>query len=104
MFGLWKRKKTEVLKYTYVLFDNFDTPVSEFYQAIEHDLKTRELSGLEISRIEYAEGGMLSAKRQYLRLRRERFVFDVCAAPFGTTWFFSYRFALIPASFGIWDF
>ena len=104
MFGIWKRRKTDVLRYWYVVFDNFDTPVSEFYQAIEHDLEVRELTGLEVSRIEYAEGGMLSARREYLRMRRERLVFDICAAPFGTSWLFSCRFAFIPASFGIWDF
>jgi hypothetical protein len=104
MFGIWKRKKTEVDRHWYVLFDNFETPTSEFYEAIENDLKTRELTGLEISRIEYAEGGMLSARREYLRMRRERLVFDVCSAPFGTTWFFSCRFAFIPAGFRIWDF
>ena len=99
MFGIWKSKKTEVLKHWYVLHLDFDTITSEFYQAIEYDLKARELTGLEISRIEYAEGGLLSAKREYLRMRRERLVFDVCAAPFGTSWFFSCRFAEIPVVF-----
>ena len=103
MFGIWKRKNTGVIRHWYVLFDNFETPASEFYQAIEHDLTTRELTGLEISRIEYAEGGLLSAQREYLRMRRERLVFDVCAAPFGTTWFFSCRFAEIPVAIHLWE-
>ena len=103
MFAILKRKKTVVLDQWYVLFDNFETPSSEFYAAIEHDLTTRELTGLEISRIEYTEGGVLSAQRQYLRMRRERLVFDVCAAPFGTTWFFSCRFAEIPAVIYLWE-
>jgi len=103
MFGIWRRKKTTVINHQYVLFDNFDTSTAEFYQAIEHDLGARELTGLEISRIEYAEGGVLSAKREYLRLRRERLVFDVCSAPFGTTWFFSYRFAEIPIVIRLWE-
>jgi hypothetical protein len=103
MFGLWKKKKTEVLKHWYVLHLDFDTITSEFYDAIEYDLKARELTGLEISRIEYAEGGMLSAKREYLRMRRERLVFDVCAAPFGTSWFFSCRFAEIPLVIQPWE-
>ncbi len=96
MFALWKRKNTEVIRYWYVLFDNFETPASEFYDAIEHDLTTRELSGLEISRVEYAEGGLLSAQRQYLRMRRERLVFDICAAPLATAWFFFLPVAEIP--------
>lgn len=103
MFGIWRRKKTEILGWWYVIFDNFDTPVSEFYDVIENDLQVLELTGLEASRIEYSEGGLLSAKRQYLRFRRERLVFDVCAAPFGTTWLFSCRFAVIPFSLRWWE-
>lgn len=43
-----------------------------------------------------SEGGLLSAKREYLRLKRERLVFDICAAPFGTGYFFSFRFVELP--------
>ena len=103
MFGIWKRKQTEVLRQWLVIFDHFETPSLEFYEAIERDLVERELTGLELSRVEYAEGGLLSAKRTYLRMRRERLVFDVCAAPFGTTWFFSCRFAEIPVSIRLWE-
>lgn len=46
---------------------------------------------------------MLSAKRLYLRLRRERLVFDICSAPFGKTWFFSYRFSQIPITMMLWE-
>ena len=103
MFGIWKRKKTNVIKQWYVLFDNFETPAGEFYEVIESDLNVRDLTGLELSRVEYAEGGLLSAKREYLRMRRERLVFDVCAAPFGTLWFFSCRFAEIPVEIRLWE-
>ncbi|MBI3417607.1 MAG: hypothetical protein HY043_20135, partial [Verrucomicrobia bacterium] len=54
------------------------------------------IPGLEMSRVEFAEGGLLSADRVYLRMTRERLVFDVCAAPFGTAYFFSCRFAELP--------
>lgn len=33
---------------------------------------------------------MFSAKREYLRVRRKEHLFDVCAAPFGTGFFFSW--------------
>jgi hypothetical protein len=56
-----------------------------------------------MSRVEFAEGGMLSAKREYLRMTRERLVFDICAAPFGTSYFFSCRFAEIPAEVKLWQ-
>ena len=45
--------------------------------------------------------GLLSAKRQYLRLRRERLAFDICAAPFGTGYFFSFRSIELPFNISI---
>src|SRR5206468_1423098 len=69
---------------------------AEFYQMIEKELTARKVPGLEISRVEWSEGGLLSDKREYLRLRRERLVFDICAAPFGTSYFFSFRFVELP--------
>ena len=60
---------------------NFTPPSKKNWQSAKFPIwKFRE--------IEFAEGGILSGKRQYLRLRRERLVFDICSAPFGTSWFF----------------
>ena len=103
MFGIWKRKKPTVHKHWYAVLLDFESSPSEFYDAIEQDLAARKLTGMEISRIDYAEGGLLSAKRGYLRMRRERLLFDVCSAPFGTTWFFSCRFSEIPVQLMLWE-
>lgn len=79
------------------------TSTDEFYQSIEKELKSRQVPGLEMSRIEFSEGGLLSDKREYLRMSRERLVFDICAAPFGTAYFFSCRFAEIPSMVRLWQ-
>lgn len=102
-FGIWRRKKPEVIDHQYQLIDGFECSTEEFYKAIEGDLADREVPGLQISREEFAEGGLLSASRTYLRMRRERLLFDVCSAPFGKAWFFSYRFAEIPATLMLWE-
>jgi hypothetical protein len=100
MFGLWKKRKPEELRPpTYTLIDGFETSTDAFYQGIEDELQTRKVPGLELMRVDFREGGPLSAKRDYLRMRRERLTFDLCSAPFGTSWFFSYRFCEIPAPF-----
>jgi len=96
MFSFFK-KKAEVIDYWHVLVPSFNTSVREFYAAVEKELKERKVPDLELHRIDWHEGGLLSAKREYLRLTRERLVFDICAAPFGTSFFFSCRFAEIPA-------
>lgn len=102
-FGIWKRKNPEVIEYKQKWIDGMESSTDEFYNALESDLMQREVPGLEITREEFSEGGLLSSKRVYLRMRRERMVFDVCSAPFGKTWFFSYRFAFIPVSVMVWE-
>jgi hypothetical protein len=39
---------------------------------------------------------LLSAKREYLRIIRGKYSFDVCAAPFGTGFFFSWWLTILP--------
>lgn len=84
--------RDEVHKHWYSAVDNFQFASSDFYRMIEKELASRNVPNLEVSRVEFSEGGMLSDKREYLRLKRERLVFDICAAPFGTSYFFSFRF------------
>ncbi len=96
MFGQTKPKTPEVLSYWHELVENFHTSPQDFYAAVEKSLQERKVPGLDASRVEFAEGGLLSAKREYLRLTRERLVFDICAAPFGTSFFFSCRYAELP--------
>ena len=103
MLNFFKSKKADVQGHWYSLIPGFNTSTQEFYQSIEKELKDRQVPGLEIERVEFAEGGLLSSKREYLRMTRERLVFDVCAAPFGTAYFFSCRFAEIPAVIRLWQ-
>lgn len=95
--------KEEVHKHWYSLVDNFEHSSDEFYKKIEKELESRKVPGLELSRVEFSEGGPLSHKREYLRIRRERLVFDVCAAPFGTSYFFSFRFVELPLAVRLWE-
>jgi hypothetical protein len=102
MFGL-RPRKADVIRHWYTLVPDFSASTQDFYKEIEDELKERKVPGLEISRVDFAEGGVLSAKREYLRMTRERLVFDICAAPFGTSFFFSCRFAEIPAVVKLWQ-
>lgn len=95
MFGL-DRKQPDVLSHWFALVDNFQYSSQSFYASVEEELRNRDAPGLVISKVEHREGGALSHKRIYLRLSRERFAFDLCAAPFGRTFFFSLRFMEVP--------
>jgi hypothetical protein len=103
MFGLFESKKGEVIDHWYALIPGFNTSTKEFYEAVENELKERQVPGLEIFHVDFAEGGVMSSKREYLRMTRERLVFDICAAPFGTEFFFSCRFAEVPAVVNLWE-
>jgi hypothetical protein len=104
MFGLFENSKADVIDHWYALVPGFNSSTKEFYEAVEKELKERQVPGLEIFHVDFAEGGIMSNKREYLRMTRERLVFDICAAPFGTAYFFSCRFAEIPAFVKLWEF
>lgn len=101
MFNFFKRK-ADVLNHWIGFADGFQTSPSEFYDALAKELAARQVPQMELSRIEFPEGGLLSEKRIYLRMLRERLVFDVCAAPFGSGFFFSCRTAEIPIALKWW--
>jgi hypothetical protein len=103
MFGFFKRKKADVLSHWFLAVPDWSISTQDFYAAVEKELQERKVPGLEITRIDYAEGGLLSDNREYLRMIRETLVFDVCAAPFGTAFFFSCRIAEIPVPVRLWQ-
>jgi len=71
------------------LVEGLATTSLGFYDLVEVTLAHRKIPGLSIGRITWDEGGVLAPRREYLRIRGDRHVIDVCAAPFGTGFFFS---------------
>ena len=78
------------------LVEGLSASTQDSYDELETALEAREVPDLAISRVEYSESGIASAKREYLRIQRKEFVFDVCAAPFGKSFFFSWWMAIPP--------
>jgi hypothetical protein len=101
VFG-FKNKRGEVLDYDLSHADGLALSPREFYDRVEQELAARKLPGLEISRVPFAEGGLLSDQRVYLRLMRERLCIDTCAAPFGNIFFFSSRTVRVRALVRLW--
>lgn len=94
-------KNPEVISHWHTLMEDFETSGMEFYAAVEEALKERSVPDIELSRVEWQEGGMGTARREYLRVKRSRLAFDICAAPFGKGFFFSWWLARIPQKFGV---
>jgi len=80
-----------IISHWYRLINDLQISSQQFYSRLHQVLCERKVPMLEGGRIEFHEGGPLSPKRQYLRLKRERVTFDICAAPFGTGGFVSWR-------------
>jgi len=101
IFG-FKSKKGEVLNHWISFIDGFSYPPQDFYAEIEKELVARSIPSMDISRVEFTEGGPLSDKRVYLRMIRERLIFDTCATPFGSGYIFSCRTVFIPPVIKLW--
>src|SRR5712671_6829038 len=63
------------------LYEGFHTSSEKFYDAVEDALERREVPGIAVSSLVLNEGGLLSPNRSYLRVRADRLIFDICAAP-----------------------
>jgi len=99
----FKNKRGDLLANPELLYaDGFTCSPQEFYATVEQQIAARKIPGLEISRVKFAEGGLLSEQRVYLRLMRERLCIDTCAAPFGNLFFFSIRKVYVPALVRLW--
>ena len=101
VFG-FENKRGEILDSWILFADSFSFPPQEFYAAVDKEMTARKIPSMEISREEFSEGGLLSDKRTYMRLFRERLALYTCAAPFGTGYFFSFRAIYVPALVRLW--
>lgn len=73
------------------LLEQFNYSPREFYQLVEKNLDLRRVPGAGAELRILREAGILSPERVYLSVRRERLVFLLCAAPFGSGFFVSSR-------------
>lgn len=82
---------TEVISHWSTLIENFNMSPQAFYNVLSEALGKRQMPNAVIDRISFKESHLLSAKREYLRIRcKEDFYFVVCGAPFGTGFFISW--------------
>jgi hypothetical protein len=88
--------KPQVEGHWHSLIEGFATSSLDFYELVKAGIARREIPDLKISQVEWKESGLGSGKRTYLRVSREGLNFDICAAPFGTGYFFSWWLAKIP--------
>jgi hypothetical protein len=93
-------KPANVISHWDQLFENFQASSQEFYRSFEQAVEGRSVPEIHSARVEHKEGNLVSAKREYLRMHRGKFAFDICAAPFGNGFFVSWWFTEPPLKFG----
>ena len=86
-----KLNKPIVTEHKYQLFELTQLSALDFYKTVEGVLDGMQIPELKHSRITYGEGGMLSARREYLRVLYQGLGYTICGAPYGTSFFISWR-------------
>ncbi len=82
--------RTVIISHWYQLIEGLQASPMEFYTAVERAVEQRQIPDARRSRVDWREGGLLSAKREYLRVARKQYIFDICGAPFGNGFFVSW--------------
>lgn len=85
-----RRRPIEVFSHWHHMIEGLAHAPQSFYEALEGSLAARQITNIRISRALWREGGVLSAKREYLEVRRGSELFYVCGAPFGNGFFVSW--------------
>jgi hypothetical protein len=56
---------------------------AEFYNRIKQQIQDWDLPGVDFTNVVLHEGGLISWRRQYLRVYRRGLIYDICLYPFG---------------------
>ncbi|MHB1863412.1 MAG: hypothetical protein ACYCVL_10620 [Gemmatimonadaceae bacterium] len=83
-------QSVEVISHWHQSVEGLSTSTLAYYESVEKALRDKEVPELRIERTSASEHGLLSAKREYLRVSYGRLSFDICGAPFGKDFFFSW--------------
>lgn len=82
---------TEVISHWSILLENFQASSQQFYEALARAIQARQIPAAKLEKTTMKEGGIFSARREYLCVSCGKdFYFAVCAAPFGTGFFVSW--------------
>ncbi len=82
--------KPIVFSHWYHLIEGLQDSPQRFYTSLEEAIQRRQIPNISLSRVDYHEGGIFSAQREYLRVSRKEYLFDICVAPFGNGFFVSW--------------
>ena len=94
-----KAPATMIISHWNTLIEGLTVSPKEFFTSVEQTLETKLIPSIKRSRVDWREGGIMSAKREYLRVVRKKLAFDICGAPFGNGFFISWWLGEMPSFF-----
>lgn len=83
------QKPNAIISHWSTMIENLAASPKEFFSSLEEAINRKQMEKIKFSRVTWSEGGMLSAKREYLRVKRKDHAYDICGAPFGNGFFVS---------------
>lgn len=83
-------QKTEAIGNWSHLFPDMQHDPNTFYELVEKILKENQVPDFASRKVTISEGGLLGHTRLYLEVSRGDYIFHICAAPWGTGFFFSW--------------
>ncbi len=83
---------TEVIAHWSTLIEGLQFSPQKFYDMVGEAVARRQMPQTAMSKVQFKEGNLLSARRDYLTIKyaKEDFYFAVCGGQFGTGFFVSY--------------
>lgn len=86
-----------------VLLDHPSVSPRRFYELLELAIRNRKIPGIERpARVTRREGGFWRHRRECLRLTQNTLTFDICAAPYGSGFYVSWRLRHTSISWIAW--
>lgn len=82
--------KKEVINHWNVFIPHFSYSSKSFYQQLTESLLSHGVDDISYTTKNIATANMIGQRRIYLRVTWKGYTYDVCAAPFGDGYFFSY--------------
>jgi hypothetical protein len=95
------RTSEHVLSHWHRLIEDHQASALQFYDAVQAVLVARQVPHTVQSKVIFKESGVMSANREYVRILRGTYAFDICAAPFGTGYFYSWWLSEVEATNGV---
>lgn len=96
MFG---ERAIIIVSHWNTMIENLQVSPKEFLASVEKAIESKQIPNIKRASVDCREGGILSSKREYLRIKRKDHAFDICGAPFGNGFFVSWWLGEIPSFF-----